>query len=75
MDEILSMEEMQARYAPNWVFIGEAQMNERRELLAGKVLIHGLDHDEVCFKAMDYPPGRYALRFLGTISPDVELVL
>lgn len=43
--------------------------------MAGKVLFHSHDQDEVCRKATEYPPGRYALRFLGTIPEDRVLVL
>ena len=58
-----------------WVLIGEPETDESLELMAGKVLFHGSDSDEVCRKAMEYPPGRYALQFLGTIPEDLVLVL
>ncbi len=75
MDEVLTIEQIQARYAPDWVLIGEPQIDEALHVLAGKVLFHSPDHDEVCRRAMEYPPGRYALRFLGTIPEDLVLVL
>jgi hypothetical protein len=75
MDEILTIDEIKARYAPDWVLIGEPETDETLELRAGKVLFHGPDRDEVCRKAMEYPPGRYALQFLGTIPEDLVLVL
>ena len=70
VDELLSIDEIKARFAPEWVLIGEPETDEALELRAGKVLFHGADRDEVCRKAMDYPPGRYALQFLGTIPND-----
>jgi len=75
MDEVLTIEEIEARFAPDWVLIGEPQTDELLGLRAGKVLFHSPDQDEVCRKAMEYPPGRYALRFLGTLLEDVVLVL
>ncbi len=75
MDEVLTFEEIEARYAPDWVLIGEPQTDEELNLLGGKVLFHSPDQDEVCLKAMEYPPGRYALEFLGTIPDDLVLVL
>ena len=57
------------------MLIGEPQTDESLKVLAGKVLFHSPDQDEVCLKAMEYPPGRYALRFLGTIPDDLVLVL
>jgi hypothetical protein len=75
MDELLTVEEIEARFAPEWVLIGEPETDENLRLRAGKVLFHSPDQDEVCRKAMEYPPGRYALRFLGTIPEDMVLVL
>ncbi len=75
MDEVLTIEEIEARYASEWVLIGEPRTDETLKVRAGKVLFHGPDRDEVCRKATEYPPGRYALRFLGTFPEDVVLVL
>ena len=75
MDEILTIDEIKARYAPDWVLIGEPLTDETLELRAGRVLFHSPDRDEVCRKAMEYPPGRYALQFLGPIPDDFVLVL
>jgi len=75
MEDILTLQEIEARYAPEWVLIGDPQTDESLRLQAGKVLFHGSDRDEVCRKVMDIPPGRYALRFLGEHPEDVVLVL
>lgn len=75
MNKLLAIEEIEARYAPEWVLIGEPQTDELLRLRAGKVLFHSPDQDEVCRKATEYPPGRYALRFLGTIPEDLVLIL
>jgi len=73
MNDVLTIEEIKARYAPDWVLIGEPQTDESLELRAGKVLYHGPDRDEVCRKAMEYPPSRYAVEFLGTLPEDLVL--
>ena len=41
MDEVLTMEEIKARYAPNWVLIGDPQADEHHHVLAGKVVVRG----------------------------------
>jgi hypothetical protein len=74
MQELLTIEEIEARYAPEWVLIGEPQTDEALKLRAGQVLFHSPEQDEVCRKAAEFPPGRYALRFLGTIPQDLVLV-
>jgi hypothetical protein len=71
----LTIEEIEARFAPDWVLTGESETDENLGLRAGKVLFHSPDQDEVCRKAMEFPPGRYALRFLGTIPEDLVLML
>jgi hypothetical protein len=43
IDDLLTIEEIEARYAPEWVLIGEPQTDETLQLRAGKVLFHGLD--------------------------------
>ena len=53
----------------------ESRCSRGIRLQAGKVLFHSPDQDEVCRKAMEYPPGRYALRFQATIPEDLVLVL
>ncbi len=75
MNETLTIDEIKARFGPEWVLIGEPETDEALDLQAGKVLFHSPDRDEVCRKAMEYPPGRYALQFLGTILEDVVLVV
>ena len=75
MDELLTIEEIEAHSAPDWVLVGELQTEENLRLRAGKVLFLSPDQDEVCRKAMEFPPGRYALRFLGTIPEDLVLVV
>jgi hypothetical protein len=57
------------------VLFGGPRTDESLRLVAGKVLFHSRDQDEVRRKARDYPPGRYALEFLGTYPDDLVLVL
>jgi hypothetical protein len=73
--EMLTLGEIRARYAPEWVLIADIQVDENQQLLSGRVLFHNSDGDEVCRKALEFPPGRYALRFLGERPEDVVLAL
>ena len=75
MDEILTFEEIEARYAPDWVLIGDVTTDEFLNILSGRVLFHSPDREEIARKVLDHPPGRYALQYLGTFSDDVVLVL
>jgi hypothetical protein len=75
MDEVLTIEEMKARYAPDWVLIGEPVMDENQRLFSGRVLFHDPDRDAVYDKILEYPAGHYAFRFLGEMPEDMVLVL
>jgi hypothetical protein len=75
MDELLPIEEIEARYAPDWVLIGEPQTGEDLSVRAGKVLFHSANRDEVYRKARELKPGRFAVRYLGTWPEDVAFVL
>jgi hypothetical protein len=75
MDEILTVEEIESRSAPDWVLIGEPEMDEFQRLKAGRVIFHSPDRDAVYQKAMEMPPGHYAFRFLGKLPEDMALVL
>ena len=75
VDEYLTMEEIEARYAPDWVLIGALETDENLSVRGGCVLFHGPDHDEVCRKAGEHMPGRFAVLYLGTWPEDMVLVL
>ena len=44
------------------------------KLLAGKVLFHSPDRDEVYRKARELRPGRFAVRYLGTWPDNMALI-
>jgi hypothetical protein len=75
MDGILTIDEIKARYAPDWVLIGEPQTDEFQRLSAGKVLFHSPDREEVYQKAIELRPGYFAFRFLGELPEDMAFVL
>jgi hypothetical protein len=77
MSERLTYSEIEARYAPEWVFIGDPETNERLEILTGEVLIHSLDRDDLGRRMLEYVPrpSRSAVMFLGKVPDDLVLVL
>jgi hypothetical protein len=75
MDEVLTMEEIRARYAPDWVLTAEPQTDDRLEVLGGKVLFHGPDRDELLRKAMALKLDRIAVRYLGDYPEHIVLGL
>ena len=75
MDELLTIEDIKTRFAPDWVLIGEPRMDENQRLLAGKVLFHSRDREEVYRRAIELRPGHFAFRYLGELPEDMAFVL
>ncbi len=75
MDEVLTIDEMKARYAPDWVLISEPQTDEFQRLRAGKILFHSPDREEVYRKAIELRPGDFAFRSLGELPEDMAFLL
>jgi hypothetical protein len=75
VDEVLSIDEIKMRFSPDWVLIGEPQTDQNQRLLAGKVLFHSRDREEVYLKAIELRPGHFAFRYLGELPEDVAFVL
>jgi hypothetical protein len=72
MDEILTYDQIKARYAPDWVLIGDLVTDENLDVLSGKVLFHSPDHEEVWHKVAEFKPGRFAVECLGTYPEGME---
>jgi hypothetical protein len=75
MGEVLTIEEIEARYAPNWVLIDKPRTDDQQRLLGGVVLFSSTDHDEIYRKATELGLDRIAVRYLGTWPDDMVLVL
>lgn len=75
MGEKLSAEEIESRYAPDWVLIGDIETREDLSLVSGQVLFHSPDRDEVYRKLDEFEPGRYAVRCLAPWPEDTVFVL
>lgn len=75
MDEIQTIEEIKARFPSEWVLIGGPHTDESPRLLAGRVLFHSPDRDEVYGKAVELRLPHFAVRYLGTMPEDMALVL
>jgi len=75
MSEILSIEEIEKRYAPDWVLINNPKTDEHLNLLAGEVIFTSTDGDEIYRKATELKLDHIAVRYLGSWPEDVALLL
>jgi hypothetical protein len=75
MTDVLTMEQIKAKYAPDWVLIGEPETDESLEVLSGRVLFHSPDRDAVYHKAIELQLPYCAFRYLGSWPADMEFLL
>jgi hypothetical protein len=74
-NERLTFEEIKSRYSPEWVLIGDPETDEYQRVVAGTVLFHSPNREDVYQKAIELRPRHSAFRFLGTIPEDMVFVL
>jgi hypothetical protein len=75
MSEVLSIDEIQSRFDSEWVLVADPQLNERREVVGGRVLWHSKDRDEVYQKAVELRPKHSAFLYTGSIPEDAAVIL
>ena len=75
MDEILTVAEIESRFASQWVLVEDPQTNEALEVQRGRVRYHSKDRDEVYRKAVELRPERFAVLYTGRIPEDAAVVL
>ena len=75
MSDVLTIAEIEARFAAEWVLVEDAQTNDALEVQSGKVLYHSKDRDEVYREAVRLRPKRFAMLYTGTLPKDTAVVL
>ncbi len=75
MKEACHYDEMKARFPDEWVLVGDPETDENMQVLAGEVLWHTKDRDELYRKARELRPRESAILYFGQIPDDVAVVL
>ena len=75
MAEYLTLEEIEARYAPDWVLIDEPKTDDLQQLLGGIVVECGPDRDDLYRKASELGLHHVAVRKLGPWLEEMVLLL
>ncbi|MFH1268154.1 MAG: hypothetical protein ABIK89_20745 [Planctomycetota bacterium] len=75
MSEILTLAEIEAQFASEWVLLEEPQLSDGLDVQAGRVLFHSKDQEEVYRKAIELRPKRFAMLFTGTVPEGTVIVL
>lgn len=75
MNEVMSLMEIQTRFASEWVLLEDPETAESLEVKGGKVLCHSKDRDEVYRKARELRPRHSAIIYTGTLPEEMVVVL
>jgi hypothetical protein len=75
MGEIMTMEEIEARFDSEWVLLEDPEYTEALEIKRGRVLWHSEDRDELYRKAMELRPTHLAVLYTGDIPDGTAFAL
>ena len=75
MDDVLTLSEIEAQFASEWILVADPLTNESLEVQSGKVYWHSKDRDEVYRKAVELRPKRFAVLYTGKMPKDTAVVL
>jgi hypothetical protein len=75
MDEVLTRDELKARYPGEHLLLVDYVNDAYGQVIAGRVLCHDTDAEEMWRQAIELQPMRSAHVYTGTIPDDVVFVL
>jgi hypothetical protein len=75
MSDVLTIAEITAQFAAEWVLVADPETNDALEVQRGTVLYHSKDRDEVYRAAVRLRPKRFAMLYTGTLPQDTAIVL
>ena len=75
MDTEMTIEEIESQFESEWVLLEEPRTDEALKVLAGKVLFHSKDRDEVYRRVVALRPKRSAIVYTGQIPEETAVVL
>lgn len=75
MDELLTVDEINARYASEWILLADPDVDDKLQVRGGRVVCHSKDRDEVDRKAVELRLKRSAFLYTGEIPEGTAVVL
>ena len=75
MNDVMTIADIEANFDSEWVLVGDPVTDEEFHVLAGRVLAHSRDRDEVDRKLLALRPSRYAAWYTGRLPEDMAVVL
>jgi hypothetical protein len=75
MNEVLTIEEIEARYDGEWVLLEDPQTDDQQNVRGGRLLWHGHDLEEVEQKDLELQPRNAAVLYIGKAPANLAFVL
>jgi hypothetical protein len=75
MSELLTVSQIQSKFDREWVLLEDPQIDDKLQILGGKVVFHSKDRDEVDRKALELRPRHSAFLYTGSMLDDTAIVL
>ena len=73
--DLLTLDDIHARFASEWVLLGDPELTESLVVIRGRVLWHSPNRDEVYRKARELRPQHSAILYTGTLPDEAAVVL
>jgi hypothetical protein len=75
MDDVLTIAQIEAQFASEWVLVEDPQTNEALAVQSGTVRWHSKDREEVYRQAVALHLKRFAILYTGKMPKDTAIVL
>lgn len=74
MSEILTFEEMQHLYAGEWLLIAYTELDDKMNIIQGKVLAHSPTRDDIYSAISSRDEKSVAIEYVGAIPEDKDVI-
>jgi hypothetical protein len=75
MDEVLTVDEIEARFPSEWILLADPEVDEHQRVVRGRLVCHSKDRDEVDRKAIALRLKSSASLYTGTIPEGTAIVV
>jgi hypothetical protein len=75
MDEKLTLAEIKERFDGEWVLLDDPDVNEHQQVIAGRVVSHSKDRDEVYQRAVELRLRHSATLYLGSMPANTAIAI
>ncbi len=75
MDDVLTIAQIHAQFASEWILIEDPQTNDALQVQGGRIRWHSKDREEVYRQAVALRPARFAILYTGQMPKDTAIVL